>query len=168
MKKFKKEIILLSFIIFGFGFFSFVDNDFKISKSLDIYFNLFKELNYNYVDEFDPEKLIKTSIDAMLESLDPYTTFIPESELDNFKFQTTGQYGGIGALIRKNVESVIISEPYENYPAAKAGLKAGDILIEIEGKAVKSKDITDVSEMLKGLPGTEVEVIVIRPGIEKK
>jgi carboxyl-terminal processing protease len=164
MRKYKKSIIVALLVISGFGMWSFYSDEFKISKNLDIYLGLFKELNFYYVDEIDPEKLIKTSIDAMLESLDPYTTYIPESEMDNFKFQTTGQYGGIGALIRKHGEQTVIAEPYENFPAAKAGLKAGDILIEVDGKVLKSNVISDVSEMLKGTPGTAVEVKLQRPG----
>jgi carboxyl-terminal processing protease len=164
----KKKIIIVFLVIIGIGLGAFVDNEFKITKSLDIFFNLYKELNYYYVDDIDPEKIIQSGIDGMLESLDPYTTFIPESELDDFKFQTTGQYGGIGALIRKFGDDIIITEPYEDFPAAKAGLKAGDILLEIDGKVVKNKGVSDVSESLKGMPGTEVIVEVQRPGIEKK
>ena len=163
----RKVLIITVIIVLSIGIFSFVDDNFKIAKSLDIYFNLFKELNFYYVDEVDPEKLIKTSIEGMLESLDPYTTFIPESEMDNFKFQTTGQYGGIGALIRRVGDFAVVSEPYEGFPADKAGLKAGDVLLEVSGKSVKSKDISDISELLKGVPGTEVEVVINRPGVEK-
>jgi carboxyl-terminal processing protease len=167
MKKLKKGIIVLALLVCSVGLWSFVDNEFKIAKGLDIYFNLFKELNYSYVDEIDPEKLIKTSLDGMLESLDPYTTFIPESEMDNFKFQTTGKYAGIGSLIRKSGDFAIIAEPYENFPAAKAGLRAGDIILEIDGVSIKGKDISKISETLKGAPDTEVEVLISRPGIEK-
>jgi carboxyl-terminal processing protease len=99
--------------------------------------------------------------------LDPYTTFIPESEMDNFKFQTTGQYGGIGALIRRVGDFAVVSEPYEGFPADKAGLKAGDVLMEVSGKSVQSKDISDISELLKGVPGTDVEIVINRPGVEK-
>lgn len=166
MRKGKKALIIIALVISSLGIWSFADDNFKIAKGLDIYFNLFKELNFYYVDEVDPEKLIQTSIDAMLESLDPYTTYIPESELDDFKFQTTGQYGGIGALIRKLGNDVVISEPYEGFPAANGGLKPGDILLEIDGKAVTAKGISDVSEMLKGVPGTEVKVEIKRPGVE--
>jgi carboxyl-terminal processing protease len=164
MKSFKKAVIIGLFVFSGFVFWSFYSDEFKIAKSLDIYISLFKELNFNYVDNVDPEKLIEKSIDAMLESLDPYTTYIPESEMDNFKFQITGQYGGIGALIRKHGELTIIAEPYENFPAAKAGLKAGDILLGVDGKLLITNDISDVSEMLKGKPGTEVEITYQRPG----
>jgi carboxyl-terminal processing protease len=163
----KKKIVIISIIVGSLGLYAFVDNEFKISKSLDIFFNLYKELNFYYVDDIDPEKIMQSGIDGMLESLDPYTTFIPESDLDDFKFQTTGQYGGIGAIIRKIGDNVIIAEPYENFPASKAGLKAGDILIEIDGKDIKNKGVSDVSEALKGEPGTEVAVVIQRPGIEK-
>jgi carboxyl-terminal processing protease len=167
MKKLKKAVIIFAVIFSAFGLWSFVDNEFKIAKGLDIYFNLFKELNYSYVDDLDPEKLIQTSLDAMLESLDPYTTFIPESEMDNFKFQTTGKYAGIGALIRKSGDFVMIAEPYEGSPAHKAGLKAADLILEIDGVSTKDKDISKVSESLKGSPETEVEVLINRPGVEK-
>ena len=167
MRKLKKGIIIITLLVVTFGLWSFVDNEFKIAKGLDIYFNLFKELNYSYVDNVDPEKLIQTSLDAMLESLDPYTTFIPESEMDNFKFQTTGKYAGIGALIRKSGEYAMIAEPYENFPGQKAGLKAGDIIMEIDGVSIQGKDISKVSESLKGAPDTEVELLISRPGAEK-
>ncbi len=163
----RKVLITTLIVVIAIGIFSFADENFKIAKSLDIFFNLFKELNFYYVDEVDPEKLIKTSIDGMLESLDPYTTYIPESEMDNFKFQTTGQYGGIGALIRRVGDFAVVSEPYEGFPADKAGLKAGDVLLEVSGKSVKSKDISDISELLKGIPGTDVDVVINRPGSEK-
>jgi len=167
MKKINNKIIIFCFILSGIGLWAFVENNFKIAKNLDIYFTLFKELNYYYVDEINPEKLIKTSIDGMLESLDPYTSYIPESELDNFNFQITGQYGGIGALIRKNDNAAVISEPYENFPADKAGIKAGDILVKVEGKNVNNKNISEISDMLKGTPGTEVELEIRRPGVNK-
>lgn len=167
MGKFKKGIVIVCIIFSSITLWSFVDNDFKIAKSLDIYFNLFKELNFYYVDDVDPEKLIKSSINGMLESLDPYTTYIPESDADDFKFQVSGQYGGIGALIRKIGDNVVIAEPYEGFPAAKAGLKAGDIITSIDSKPVNNKNVSDVSEMLKGIPETDVNIEISRPGIEK-
>ncbi|MCB9446757.1 MAG: S41 family peptidase [Flavobacteriales bacterium] len=147
--------------------YSFSDNYFEVSKNLEIFATLFKELNIYYVDEANPGDLIKKAIDSMLESLDPYTNYIPESEMEDYRFMTTGQYGGIGALIRKQDDYVIISEPYEDFPAQKAGLRAGDKIIEIDGKSAKGKDTQDISKVLKGEPGTNVNITVERPG-EKK
>ena len=142
----------------------FVDNYFEISKNIDIFTTLYKELNIFYVDETDPGELMKKAIDSMLESLDPYTTYIPESEMEDFRFMTTGQYGGIGAIISKRGDYVMISEPYEGFPANKAGLIAGDKLLEINGKSVKGKSTEDVSKVLKGQPNTTVNVLIERIG----
>lgn len=161
----KRKILVISISIFSvLTLYSFVDNDFKLLKSLDIYYTLFRELNMYYVDETDPEKLVKTSIDAMLETLDPYTVFIPESELEDYKFLTTGQYGGIGASLKKSGNYIVISEPYEGYPAQKAGLKAGDILHEINGKSVFKKTVAEAGELLKGDLQSKIELTVERPG----
>ena len=143
------------------------NNNFEISKNLDIYTTLYKELNKNYVDEINPGKLMETGIDAMLKSLDPYTVFIPESEIEDVKFITTGQYGGIGARIQQREEYVIISEPYEGFPAHKAGLIAGDKILKINGKSAKNKTSKDVSEVLKGQAGTELTITIERMGEEK-
>jgi carboxyl-terminal processing protease len=137
-------------------------DDFKIAKSLDIYYSLFRELNIFYVDETNPEKLVETSIESMLESLDPYTKYIPEKDMDDFKFMTTGNYGGIGALIRKDGDYAIISQPYKNFPADKAGLKAGDVIKEINGKSIKGWDLNKVSDELKGIPETKVKITIDR------
>ncbi len=142
--------------------------NFEIVKNLDIFYSLFRELNSYYVDETDPEKLIKTGIDAMLETLDPYTTFIPEEEMDDFRFMTTGEYAGIGALITKRGDYVVISEPYEGMPAQEAGLKAGDQILKIDGISMEKVETPDVSEKLKGAAGTEVKVLVQRPGIDEE
>ncbi len=166
-KKLKKIVVIsgLSLIIIStVGFVSLRDKEFEILKNLDIYYSLFRELNLFYVDETNPEKLISKSIDGMLVSLDPYTQYIPESKADEYRFQTTGEYGGIGALIRKTPEYVLIAEPYENSPATKAGLKAGDMLLEIDGKNVKDQQINDISDLLKGSAGTEIQLTIKRPG----
>ncbi len=141
-------------------------NNFEISKNLDIYTTLYRELNTNYVDDINPGDLMKTGIDAMLESLDPYTVYIPESEAEDYKFITTGQYGGVGALIQKQGESIVVAEPYEGKPAQLAGIKAGDIILEVDGKSVEGKSTSDVSTVLKGQPGTLVNVLLERPGVE--
>jgi len=137
-------------------------NYFEISKNLEIFNNVFKELNTFYVDETEPGKLMEKAIDSMLKELDPYTQFIPESEIEDFKFQTTGQYGGIGSLIRKVGDYVIIAEPYKDFPADKAGLKIGDKIIQIDDIDMKNKNVEDVSKLLKGEPGKKVNVLVER------
>ena len=141
-------------------------NNFEISKNLEIYATLFRELNKNYVDEISPGELMNTGIDAMLETLDPYTVYISEAEVEDYKFITTGQYGGIGALIHKQGDYVVISEPYEDNPAQKAGLMAGDIILEVDGKPMEGKSTNDVSTLLKGQPGTMVTLLIKRDGQE--
>jgi len=164
MKKIKIAIITGAVAISGFLSYGFVDNYFELSKNLDIFATLYKEVNTYYVDETKPGELMKTGIDAMLKSLDPYTNFIPESQIEDFKFMTTGQYGGIGALIHKDGDHVVISEPYEGFPAYNANLKAGDILIEVDGKKVSGKSTSEISEALKGQPNTLVKLLIERPG----
>ena len=166
-KRYKILVVSIAIIFSSFGFVAVNDDvNFEITKNLDIYFTLFRELNMFYVDDTDPGELIKTSIDAMLKSLDPYTNYIPESDIENYKLMTTGQYGGIGALIRKGDEYIIISDPYEGKPAQLAGLKSGDIILEIDGYDVKGKTTKQVSERLKGSPNTELKLKIERPGTE--
>ena len=150
--------------IFSVGF---TDNYFEISKNLDIFTTLYKELNTFYVDETDPGELMKEGIDKMLKSLDPYTTYIPESEIEDFRFMTTGQYGGIGSVITKREDYVYISEPYEGYPAQKAGLMAGDKILEINGKSAKGKTTEEASKILKGQPNTSVTLLIERNNLDK-
>lgn len=147
---------------------SYIDNYFEITKNLDIFVTLFKELNLYYVDETKPGDLMKTGIEGMLESLDPYTNYIPESDIEDFRFMQTGQYGGIGALIRTIDKKIVIAEPYEDSPALKAGLQAGDIITEVNGKSTEGKTTEDISKILKGQPNTEVKIVISRPGTEKK
>ena len=106
-------------------------NNFEITKSIDIYNNVLRQLNMYYVDEINPAELNESAINAMLDGLDPYTVFIPESQIEDVKLMTTGEYGGIGALIQYSDGKTQISEPYEGFPAAKAGLIPGDIFLEI-------------------------------------
>lgn len=145
-------------------FISSSNDDFKLVKSLEIYYSLFRELNLFYVDETNPEKLVENSIKGMLKELDPYTTFIPESDRENFNFMTTGEYGGIGSLIRRTGEYAIIAEPYEGFPAAKSGLRAGDTIISIDGKMMKGMEISQISENLKGKPNTPLTLKIRRIG----
>ena len=140
---------------------------FQLNKNLDIYYSVIRELNSFYVDGIKPEKLIRTSIDDMLSTLDPYTTYIPESEMNDFKFMTDGEYAGIGAIIGQHDKDIIISEPYEGFPAQKAGLKAGDVLIKIDGKSTENMTTEQVSNHLKGKPNEIVNVKIQRPGKKK-
>ncbi len=162
-----KVLIIAAVTVIAVGFVTFDEENFQIAKNLDIYYTLFRELNLYYVDETDPAELVKNSIDKMLNDLDPYTVYIPESQMEDYKFMTTGQYGGIGALIRRSGDFVIITEPYEGFPAFKAGLKAGDKIVEIDGKTVKGRGSEDISELLKGEPNTEIKLGVERPGSTK-
>ena len=139
-------------------------SSFEISKNLDIFATMFKELNNNYVDELNYGDLVKTGIDAILNKLDPYTVFISEAEIEDFNFMTTGQYGGIGALIHKQGDFVVISEPYEGSPALKAGLLPGDKIISINDKDARGKSVSDVSAILKGQPGTSMKLKISREG----
>ena len=166
MKKFKKYLLVFSLVVTSFFSIGFVDNYFEISKHIDIFTTLYKELNTFYVDETNPGDLMKKGIDAMLKSLDPYTNYIPESEIEDFRFQTTGQYGGIGAMISKVEDYVVISEPYEGFPAQKAGLMAGDKILSINGVSAKGKTTEEVSKVLKGQPNTSVTILLSRPYLD--
>lgn len=163
MKKFFIALAIL--LAAGFSFYSFTNDqkNFEIAKNLDIFFTLFRELNAFYVDEVNPNTLVKTSIDKMLESLDPYTNYISEADVEDFRFMTTGEYAGIGALISKQNDKIIIAEPYEGFPAQKYGLKAGDIILEVEGKSTSTMETEDVSNLLKGPAMRPVKIKVQRP-----
>ncbi len=169
MKKILFSLVsILSFIfIFSFEVYSQKNNDFEISKNLEIFTTLYRQIHINYVDEVNPGDLMKKGIDVMLESLDPYTVYIPESEIEDYKLLTTGQYGGIGSLIHQDGEYVVISEPYEGFPAFKAGLIPGDKILEINNKSVKKKSTSDVSNILKGQPGTKITLLIEREGEPK-
>lgn len=163
-RKFRTLILIISLAIVSVTAISFTDDYFEVTRNIDIFVTLFRELNANYVDEIKPGTLVKKGIDSMLESLDPYTNYIPESDIEDYRFMTTGQYGGIGALIGQRNDEVIITDPYENYPAQKADLRAGDVLVEIDGKTLKGKKYDEVSKILKGQPKTVVKIKVRREG----
>ena len=137
-------------------------NMFEISKNLDIFTTLYKQLDINYVEELKPGELMKTGIDAMLATLDPYTNYIPESDIEDYKFMTTGQYGGIGALVVKKGDQMMIAEPYKGYNADKAGLIAGDLILEINGYSTTGRSLDDVSAILRGQPGTNLNLKIQR------
>jgi carboxyl-terminal processing protease len=165
-KKFRLILVLALVFSVSLGFVALKDKEFDIIKNLEIFYSLFNELNRFYVDETKPDKLIETAIDGMLTSLDPYTTYIPEEDMEDFTFMTTGEYGGIGALIRKGGDYAMVAEPYENFPAFKAGLRAGDTLLSIDGISTKGKEISEVSELLKGTPNTTLVVKIKRIGMK--
>lgn len=135
---------------------------FEISKNLDIFATMYKELNNNYVDELNHGELVKAGIDGLLEKLDPYTVFISEADVEDYTFMTTGQYGGIGALIHKQGDYVVVSEPYEGSPAQKAGLIPGDRILKVNDRDAKGKSVSDVSTVLKGEPGTKLSIQILR------
>ncbi|MEL7020111.1 MAG: S41 family peptidase [Bacteroidota bacterium] len=137
---------------------------FEIAKNIEIFTNLYKEINTYYVDDLDPGKLMRTGVDAMLESLDPYTNYISESEIEGFRYITEGRYNGIGALSRKIGDFITITELYEGQPADKAGLKVGDKLVAVDGTDAVGKNSEDVNNILRGFPGTSVELTIRRPG----
>jgi carboxyl-terminal processing protease len=173
MKKIRsgKFIIFVSLILItglSTGFLiSQETRDFRIAKNLDIFFTLFREINTFYVDEIDPDKVVKTGIDNMLKTLDPYTVYYPESDVDEFTFMTTGKYGGIGSLVRGGSDYVVISEIYKGFPADLAGIKAGDILKRVDGISLKGFSTDMVSDKLKGNPGTPITLTIEREGKEK-
>ncbi len=165
----KNKIIILSvligFLLAGIPLVNAQDqNNFEISKNIEIYVDVLRQLNLKYADDIQPGELSKTAIDGMLGKLDPYTVYIPESQLEDFELMTKGEYGGIGALIQKQGEYVVITEPYEGFPAQKGGLKAGDKIISVDGDNAVGKNSGEVSEKLKGTPGTEIVITVQRYG----
>lgn len=169
----KLHLVVFAFLVtvatagfFSLSFTPVESNDFELSKNIEIFGSVYKEVHAFYVDEPQPGKLMKEGIDGMLKSLDPYTVYIPESDIEDYRFMTTGQYGGIGALIRTREKYVMITDPYEGYPAQKAGLMAGDKILEIDGKLLEGKTSDEVSRFLKGQAGTTVKLKVKREGEE--
>lgn len=143
---------------------------FKLGKNLDIQLNVLRELSYLYVDSLEADKMIIAAIDAMLEGLDPYTVLIPEEDRENLELLTTGSYGGIGSIIKKTNEGIVITEVNEFSPAARAGIVAGDIILTIDGVSVAPLQVDECSAKMKGTPGTQVEFTIktLREGLEKK
>lgn len=162
------SVVLIGAVSTLFYSFKGDKRNFEIIKNLDIFYSVFKELNAYYVDETDPKKLVRKAIDEMLASLDPYTNYIPEEEMDDFRFMTTGEYGGVGSIISlSDTCYVMFREIYEGKPADRAGLRNGDYIVEINGKDAKNMKVNDVSDNLRGEAGTEAKVKVWRMG-EKK
>jgi carboxyl-terminal processing protease len=139
---------------------------FRISKNLSIFNSLFRELDLFYVDTLNYDKVMKTTIDAMLAKLDPYTVYMPEDETDDLKFMTTGEYAGIGSMIMKKDNDIVVSEPYEGMPAQRNDLRAGDIILEVDGKNISKLSVSEVSTMLKGVPNTFIKLKIKRYGVK--
>lgn len=170
-KSARRIAIPLALLIGGFIGFAAADKEddhlFEISKNMEIFGTVYQQLNKLYVDEPKPGALMKTGIDAMLNSLDPYTNYISEEEIEDYRYQSSGQYGGIGAQVRQIGDKIVISEPHEGFAAQKAGLKAGDIILEINGTSAKGKNYEQMGKLLKGLPNTSVKIKVERSGESK-
>lgn len=141
---------------------------FEINKQLDIFTNLFREVNMYYVDETEPSDMMTGAINKMLKGLDPYTVYIPESKVEDFRIQQTGQYGGIGATIIVIGDYVAIEQPYEGFAADKAGLKSGDLIIAVDGKDMKGATSREMGDLLKGTPGSSAELTIRRYGEDRQ
>jgi len=164
----KKRIALLG-VLFGLILFSFTppaDRYFEIAKNLDIFATLFKEVNALYVDDVNPNKLVRTGIDAMLNSLDPYTNYIPEDEVEDFRTLNTGQYGGIGAVTREIGKRTLVTMMYEGYPAFKGGLKIGDEVIKMDEVELSKISTEEANHLMRGQVGTSVSLTVRRYGVK--
>jgi carboxyl-terminal processing protease len=160
----KKYLIILSLCLASVFAFNFSQDYFEVSKNLDIFNTLYRELNIAYVDETKPGQLMKTGIEAMLASLDPYTNYYTENDVEDYKYMTTGEYGGIGAIIQDINNKITITEPYENFAAYHAGLRAGDEIIELNGQNVTGKKTDEISSILKGQAGTTISLKILPLG----
>ncbi len=169
--KLSLRVLALAAVLF-FGMATTLKTDhgkfFEISKNIEIFTNLYKEINTSYVDDLDPGQLMRTGIDAMLESLDPYTNYISESEIEGYRYITEGKYNGIGAVFNMVDDYVTVTQLYADSPAAKADLKPGDRVLAVDGKSAAGKKEEEVREILKGYPGTEVLLTIERPGSSKE
>jgi carboxyl-terminal processing protease len=167
MKVKKRYLFPLIFIAaaVGFSFTPPAERYFEIAKNLDIFASLFREVNALYVDEVNPNKLMRTGIDAMLNSLDPYTNYIPEDEVEDFRTINTGQYGGIGAITRQIGKRTVVTMIYEGYPAAKNGLKVGDEILKMDDIQLSKLTLEEANHLMRGQIGTTVKLTVKRPGV---
>jgi carboxyl-terminal processing protease len=160
-------VIITATLALGFLMGGQESKDFKLTRNLDIYISLLRELNAFYVDEIDPEKLVNKSISGMLSTLDPYTSFYPEEDSGDLDFMTTGKYGGFGSLIRKSGDYIQVTNVYKGFPADKNGIRPGDVMLSIDGISLKGVTSDKASDMLKGEPGTEAVIVIRRNGDEE-
>ena len=155
-------IVIIIVLLVSLSFATLSDRDFLIVRNMDVFFSLFRELSLFYVDETDPEKLINKGIEGMLETLDPYTAYIPESDLEDYKTVTTGQYGGVGMMIRNIENSLTVTDVSYNNPADKAGFRVGDMLMKIDGMWLTGKSDSEVNEMLNGIPNSKLSITYLQ------
>lgn len=169
MKHHFKKLGLLTVLIVGISA-TTVNNDrlYEISKNIEIFVNVYKELNKNYVDDLDPSQLMRVGIDAMVNSLDPYTNYISESQVASYRINTEGRYQGIGAIVKKVGDYITIVEPYQDSPVTKAELKAGDQIIKVEGRSTKGRSLEEMNQVMRGVPGTNLNLTINRPSENKK
>ncbi len=166
----KSKYIIISLsacFILSLGAFNY-NKTFEIAKNIEIFSNVYKEINANYVDETDPAQLMKTGIDAMLHQLDPFTNYISEVQIENWRINLEGKYNGIGVRARKIGDYVTITEVYKDYPAFRAGIKVGDQVIAVNGLDGKGKESEDLFQIVRGMPKSEVEFTLLRPGSNEK
>ena len=164
MRKISLSLCLLALLPLTMRAQSTYDKGFEIAKNLEIFSNIYRNIHLNYVDEIDPGKTMKVAIDAMLASLDPYTNYYPESNIEDVKLQMLGEYGGVGSVITMKDSNIYIAEPYQGMPVDEAGLKAGDRIVAVNGVSTKGKDVGAVSEAMRGQAGTQVTLTVERNG----
>ena len=169
MSFFNKRKVIIPTLVAGFLFVavSFQNDFFALAKQIEIFTNLYKIVNQNYVDETNPGNLMDVAIKSMLNELDPYTVYFDEQDVLKFKINNTGEYTGIGAIITRKDDKIILKEVYENMPADKGGFKAGDVITQIGDVLLKDfKD--DASQLLKGAKNTKIDIVYFRQGVEKK
>ncbi|MGZ3764138.1 MAG: S41 family peptidase [Mucilaginibacter sp.] len=166
-RNYKKWGFVAGIVVLALGVWGFNDDLFQISKNLDVFASVYKEVNINYVDDINSSKMIKTGVDAMLENLDPYTEFVPESEIEDYKLHyVSTQYGGIGAGIFARDGKVFVSDVFEGFPAQKADIRAGDRLLKINDVDLTGKNNDQVSQLLKGTKGASIRLTIKRGDAE--
>lgn len=165
----RKRILVISMVLLMSTLaFRIVDNRFEVSKNLEIFAAVYKQLDISYVEETKPGELMRTGIDAMLKSLDPYTVYYSEAQAEDALTMRTGEYGGLGINVTKIEEYLVVTDVFEGYSAQKAGMRIGDKLIVVNGKNVKGKSNTDLSPLMRGAKGTFVDIELERAGVGRK
>ena len=163
LKKYKKAVLLTGILVLALGTWSFKDDLFQITKNLDVFASVYKEVNINYVDDINSAKMIKTGVDAMLDELDPYTEFVPESEIEDYKLHyVSTQYGGIGAGIFVRNGKIFVSDIFAGFPAQKADIRQGDQLLKINDIDLAGKNNDQVGLLLKGVKGAPIKLLIRR------